>query len=585
MPAYPFPWVYHGSISPDCLDKCEELFLWFARPLTKKEIAKIEKNCPIPVADFMAWGDRWAYFGSPGDTYDTLVISTYGDVPADATADDWMAIYNDGVKIADAIDRFQAALEAWLLEVHAIVPILFFYGPNTDEHDAWADWSVTQVGTLWDEVKGLEADEDDEYGPGQFLAYIQKITAGLMAEHADPAVVVADLYARDGLQGYVSRLSYQESTLHTNGAALGKALAQGARLEDFPTYVQLAYLASYDALGRKALVGMADPIGTLHNLVEALPIERSDMGTPFLLLIADNLVHQTPAFTRPLKKHARLAARVLALAADRRDANAQVYVNGSAYAEWAKEPRLMLNLAQKGLAHFSDVPLLWNNAIAAANHLGDTLLAARLAGQMRDAVRPDAQAIANESFALVKAGDIAGARGQLEAHVKAKGELTKEILVNLLYTWIQGGATPTASLVDNVLGALERTEFSLDVTLLENVAIYLNEAGRPQDVLHLMDARLGELRPTTALWEAYTWSAVLADDVEVAARTLGFARGQVKAKQLSADVAENLALLHARVGDAESARERLAQAVALGKVPDELKKAKEWARYLGTVLE
>lgn len=64
---FPFAWLDHGPLDVDGLDKCAEVFLWFARD-----------GAPDPLGYFHGWGERWAYFGSAGDSYDAAIFYTYG---------------------------------------------------------------------------------------------------------------------------------------------------------------------------------------------------------------------------------------------------------------------------------------------------------------------------------------------------------------------------------------------------------------------------------------------------------------------------------------------------------------------------
>lgn len=569
MADFPFPWLHHGPMSSDILDKCEEVFLWFTRTVTPEEREEIERGCPEPLADFMAWGDTWTYFGSAGDSYDSTLIARYAGLAEDASFEDWRDVHEDGERLDQALQHYLADLEAWLRRVDTTVPILFFYGPNTDGPDAWGDWSATQVERLWEVVKTLPPADEDADGPERHLGYIQELAAGIVADHGDPTTVIVDLYARDRAHGYVERLTWAENTVHTHGARLGPALGakgrRAAKLGTFPPYVQLAYLASYDALDNDVLSEFRDPVEHLRGLVDALPADRADMGTPYLLLIADNLAHNTPGFTRPRKKRAGLAARVLAYAAGRPDANLDVYVNGAMYAEWAKDDRGALTLAQAGLERFGASPELLSSALSAAARLGETELAQKLAARKRTTrARPDPQALLAEGAALVQAGDFAGARKKLEAFAKRHPEARPlELLIHLTHVWCQGGPKPPASLLEDVYASLDGV-MGYDPTLLGNVGVLLNQMGKHRDFLSIVDARAKKLPPSAAVWAAYTRAAVLADDAEVAKRVLGQARTRVTEDVVTAEVAENLALLHARLGQEEEARVWRARAGSLG---------------------
>lgn len=388
MPDFPFPWLHHGPIEPEYLDKCEEVFLWFERPVSPAERVAIEAGCPAPLADVYAWGDTWVYFGSPGDSYDALIRLGYGGLAADASVEEIRALYEDDEAIGRAVVAFAADLEAWVRKAHGVVPIAFFFGPSGTDRDAWGKWSEAKVRDVWTRVNAVPATpaEADDENPARYLGYIRGIMARLVAEHGDPAEVAAELYALDGIHGPIERLTHDESRIHTNGGLLSKALGKGKgrakALAAWPPYVQLAYLASYTALHEEDLARFDDPVATLRALADALPADRQAAGAHLLAFIADAWVHNTPAFPKPRRKYARLATEILALACARPDATAEMFVNAGGYADLAGDPRTMLTLGMAGLARFPTEPLLWSNTITAAHLVGDVDLERRLVEQL-----------------------------------------------------------------------------------------------------------------------------------------------------------------------------------------------------------
>lgn len=514
MPDFPFPWLHHGPFETESLDKCEEVFLWFERPVTVDERARIEAGCPAPLADVYAWGDTWVYFGSPGDSYDSLIRFGYAGLAEDASVEELQALYEDDDALNRAVDAFAEALEAWVRKAHTIVPIAFFFGPSATDPDAWGRWSEAKVRELWTRVSAVApaAEEEDDAHPARYLGYIRGIVARLVAEHGDPAEVAAELYALDGIRGPVHRLSYEESRLHTNGSLLSRALGKGKgrakKLATWPPYIQLAYLASYTALDEEDLTTFEDPVATLRTLVDALPPERQPAGAHLLAFIADAWVHNTPAFNKPRKKYAKLATAILELACSRPEATAEMFVNATGYADLAHEPAWMLALGQAGLARFPSEPLLWSNTITAARLVGDE---------------------------------------ELE-HTLAEALLTAPLAAD-----------------DEGRG-------------LEVVAIQLNNLGRPADVLQRVDPE--RVTMTTTLWECWTWASVLIGTAPQARQALDTFAARHKEKKLSADTAENLALLHFKLAEDEAGTKRLKEALKGGKKAKELRKAKEWAPYL-----
>jgi len=153
----PFLCFDHGPLEVEGVGKCEEVFIWFARPPRLSERKHIVATCPEPLRSFQ-WGDRFAYFGSPGDVYDGLVAETYGSEAFRAAVEANIQAIDQGrfedidpaatdiwTELHHALPRFEMAVEAWARAVHERVPIVFMKGPPSREPDAWGVHSEAEA--------------------------------------------------------------------------------------------------------------------------------------------------------------------------------------------------------------------------------------------------------------------------------------------------------------------------------------------------------------------------------------------------------------------------------------------------------
>ena len=166
---HPFLFFDHGHLEVDRVGKCEEVFIWFARAPTPSERKHIVATCPEPLRSFQ-WGDRFAYFGSPGDMYDGLIADTYGSDAFKAATEANMKAIDEGrfddldeaatnvwTELFEAVPKFAAALDAWAMAVHERVPIVFLKGPHGTDPDDWGVYSEAEAGRAMQAMRDYEA--------------------------------------------------------------------------------------------------------------------------------------------------------------------------------------------------------------------------------------------------------------------------------------------------------------------------------------------------------------------------------------------------------------------------------------------
>jgi hypothetical protein len=498
MSDFPFLYFHHGELNAETVGESEELFLWFDRVLTGPERRRIVENCPAPVAGLFAWGDRFAYFGSGGGRFDTDIMETYGTGSPGSCVE-------PSVAKAQAVGKFNAALQRWALMAHDIVPLAFFTGPQGAEKDAWGLWSEEQLEGAVERVVAyararpeilalLErplagALESDGGTPGErcdlseearYFSYIYgAILRWDVQLVADPEALDL-LYATDGILGPVSRPSLDESKLHRNGEAVSVYLARGgqsgleAALGTLAPYTQLAFLASHTARRAGLLDELTDPVDHVERLVASVRASRFAVITSLVQMIADNGCQVGPTFDVPDKDRAGLGAALLALAHDREDCPPEGFVHAALYHEWTQDYGEAVAVVEHGLACHPRSLDLARAALAVANLGGLTAEAATFAELVAElGTAPDERSILDQSYALIHSDDMEGARDALLAYHKDDGDMSADVWVNLLFTVHQTGDHATTKRVVELaeVARQEDPDGLSSAALLENLAI------------------------------------------------------------------------------------------------------------------
>lgn len=376
---YPFLYVNHGVPDIESVGKCEEVFLWFGRTVTPAERARVMEGCPAPIAHVWHWDDAFCYFGSDGDTYEFTLLFEYAPKPLREAAEGaspqrdptgWRAAY---ARLQDSlpasVQRFSDEVERWVRGVHDIVPVVLFWGPaGGPDDDPWHVDSIARFSEVMYERLGA-------YRPAMragktYLGYIRTLCDDLLV--APPArdargdarsVATLDAAAAKALpRRYVSRLSYDENALLSVGELvaryLGDAPGDAARLARLAPATRLVYLASYAAASRRAVDRLVDPAATVRDLVAALPAEAERAVVPLAVMMASTMVHDTPGFDRPRKKHAGRAAAVLAVVLAHPRCTAGTWARCARYQRWAGARDEAIATVRAAIARYGERPVL-----------------------------------------------------------------------------------------------------------------------------------------------------------------------------------------------------------------------------------
>lgn len=392
---YPFLFINHGTPAVDSVGKCEEVFLWFRGPVATADRARIEAGVPSPLRRFWHWDREFCYFGSEGDMYEFAVLQDYTPEPvrsalrgADPTRDPkaWHRHYQQATaRFEEAIEAFAADLERWVHEVHAIAPIAVFWGPGgSDEDDPWHRWSVASFATAMGERLRRYV---PERGGAETLDWIRDRTAHLLVapskrskrgaplDEARSIAALDEACRRGRPKEYVPRLSYDEGEVLRNGELIasfvGSARGWSSRLERLAPLSQLTFLASYDVDHARLLRAYPALPERVRALVEALAPDERRSALPLLVMLAQTLTRDTPAFDHLRRKSGELAAQVLRAGFDQPGCRGATFARASRYLRWARRFKEARAMAEEGLFRYGERRTLVRAALKAAKAMGD----------------------------------------------------------------------------------------------------------------------------------------------------------------------------------------------------------------------
>lgn len=375
---YPFLFVNHGVPDVDCVDKCEEVFLWFARPVAPSEREAVMRGCPAPIAYVWHWDESFCYFGSDGDTYEATLLFGYAPPalraeaerpPKKGDAKGWRRSFERlSATLPASLTRFAGEVERWVRGVHEVVPVVLFWGPSgAPDDDPWHVDSLARFSEVM--YARLDACRPSTRAGKGYLAFIRERCDDLLIAPAAPsardraadarAVATLDARAARALpRRYVSRLSYDEEAVHAVGELVARHLGDGpdadARLAALAPATRLVYLASYAAESGRALDRLADPAETVRALVATLPPEAERAVVPLVVMMASNMVHDTPGFDRARRGQSRRAAALLATVLDHPRCTAGTWARASRYWRWSGALAAAAATARAGIARYGE---------------------------------------------------------------------------------------------------------------------------------------------------------------------------------------------------------------------------------------
>lgn len=577
---FPFPFFNHGTeFDVERIGKNEELFVWFSRPLTAEERAEIVSSAPPPVAGLFAWGDQFAYFGSGGDTYDFDLIEAYAprqsarinrisaklegeseaeDDEEEGADDDFGSLYSAALQVA--APAFLRAFEKWARKVHRLVPIAFLQGPwLVEELSDWGRHSATQLPGALQQVleygrvnaallaggPGEPGEEGDDWrtalsadAPRYYRYIVDSLSKSAVGDEValdEPTRLrlIEAQYEGDGLTSPYERMTSserssllraQQVTALLDTVELAQRPALFARLS---AYVRLAYLASYDALTH-LVPALTDLQGEVTTLLAQLPPARAAVGPSLVMHLANNLGRVAPAFSTRDPTQAPVAAPLMELACRSAYPTLNMFVSGTMFWLWAKQPQRALALGLEGAVKFPKQPTLLRNIVAAANELNQFEVAEKYSALAKSLEKvPDVARVLNESYAQLKSGKLAAALANLRGYIDAGGADDARVWTNLLscyITTVPGHALYEKARVEADLArahALITNDraFATSVPLVENLAIAYGNHDRLKESVALVDAHLPSLldqpegpKHFPSLMQAYSWAGVLTPD-------------------------------------------------------------------------
>lgn len=419
---YPFPFIRPGPPSPEVLRGSSggsaahwidlrrgETYALLARPPTADEQARLRACAPAVLRDRLRWTAEIVHgIGAGAEIQDIDFTLAHADAEGRAWLDRALAEYRasgDVMELQEVLyageyqriheasaAAYRAAVQTWLVEAHAIVPIAFASGPNLD--DAWSEWSdaarprsIDVLAAFLDAHPGLL----DPVVPHVVLPQVHD--ALVRGEHRrDPGVrrVLVRICAT------MMELAALASAAYDRWYPWWCSLLLRATMDDLAPedrratfaalgpYVELLeHLESGTDADDRLLLTYPDPVARLRALFTAVtPEQRNDLDWRL-----PDLARALVQFRRPEgpdRRHAGLAARLLVLAieiAPHRTGD-ETFHHAAICCEWAGDRRRALELLEAGCARFSglasastDAPWMKRRAARLARELGDATLA------------------------------------------------------------------------------------------------------------------------------------------------------------------------------------------------------------------
>ena len=556
---FPFTFFGHGEVDTDTKLKNAETFVVFERDPSKAEKKAIQDACPAPVAGMFTWGERFAYFGSAGDTFDFEVLEQFGgpEVAKLFAAEDYGAAMK---KMDAAMVAFTRAFDAWLVETHAKVPIAFAEAPTGTNRDAWGEWSASRVDEALAALKDIRS-------PKKELKWIASRVNDRLADapHAPAKTGVRAKAAASQLESLeiavpIERLTYTEGEIHRAGESFGNALGKSdakkraGLIASLSPRARLAYYASYTALRNGDLAALGDVAEALDAIAGELPEEDQWRAAQLVAFAAANLAHVTPGFDKPDAKGAKAALPIFERAIARGARDAQTFDAAMTCARAAKSKAKLVALANEGI-DATRAPAVANEAAKHAKALKDPKSAKRFEAR---------------SKAIMASSKIAQARNaaKMWKQLESGREPTPDLLGNLAVLW---GNDPNADkkAVEQLVARLAETlllepEFAMNQAVVLNFGVCGGNHGFCEKVVDVLDVLFARGLPFAAqLALTFSYSGSVSKD-ETTKRKVLARLAKSDTDDLEPLACENFAEIHMALGDHAGAIASLARAKELG---------------------
>jgi hypothetical protein len=165
----PFPFIGAGDAS---YFEWADLHIYFARDVKPADKPKLEKTVPPPIGD-IDWTSKRHLYLSSEQGVGRQIQAAYAKKPTKPTS----LTTTSRFKMADSpkLSRFNEDIERYLLEIHAVVPILVAFRRQDWEAGGTqlSPWHTASLAHAKDVLAVLKADKDDS---------LEYMTRGIAAE-------------------------------------------------------------------------------------------------------------------------------------------------------------------------------------------------------------------------------------------------------------------------------------------------------------------------------------------------------------------------------------------------------------------
>jgi hypothetical protein len=479
---FPFTFFRHGEVNLDTKLKNGETYVVFTRDPTAAERLAIESACPPPIAGMFTWGDRFAYFGSAGDTFDFEVLEQFGgpEIAKLFAANDYGKAMD---KMGDAMTAFGKAFDEWLEDAHAKVPIAFAEAPTSTLEDDWGEWSASRADDALAALKDIRSKQKElKWIASRVNQYLADAPVNPAKAGERAGAVAAQLEAVE-IRVPIDRLSMCEHEIHTAGEALGAVLGQSGKKEraavltSLSPRARLVYYASYTASRSGDLASLGDVAKGLDALAKQLPAQDGWRAAQLVSFAAANLAHVTPAFDKPDAKAANAALPIFERAIERGARDEETFDAAMRCARAAKDKKALLAFATQGI-DATRSPAVANEAAKHAKALKDLKSAKTFAARSKAIMA---------ASKIAQSGDVA----KMAKAFESGGEPTPDLLGNLALLWAndpKADKKAVAKLVARLAETLLRElAFGMNAPVALNFGILAGNHGSYEVVIDVLE--------------------------------------------------------------------------------------------------